>query len=167
MLTIIIPSGQTGLSAFWCLNSLHFPAMSFHQRIWKHTSDGAELRFILEPFGWVEVGPFSCSCPVIYSLSKYLLITYYMASSVLGDDIILNKIKSLLHRVSTLEGGRGAWYRDELAWSGVLKPVCLGLGVGHGRGWYEMRLQRKAGARSLEPYRPGKEFCLHPKNIGK
>ena len=42
-----------------------------------------------------------------------------------------------------------------------------GVWEGHERGWYEMRLHKKLGTRSFKPYRPDKEFCIHPKTIGK
>lgn len=61
-----------------------FLAISFHQRIWKNTTEGAEQRFILEPFRWVDIAHFFCS--FIYSLSKYLLTAYYMAGTTLGDE---------------------------------------------------------------------------------
>lgn len=35
------------------------------------------------------------------------MTTYYTAGTVLGDEILVNKIKSLLHSVNTLEGLEG------------------------------------------------------------
>lgn len=155
-------------------NSLHFLAISIHRR----------TESTHENWGWAEVhlraiqvhqnSPFSCS--FIYPLNKYLLITYYRSGTARDDeDLIVSKTKYLHKRVNALEVETGVqtkkkyseWDRNVLLCSRDRKSVWLGLGAGYQRGWYEMKLQRKAGVKSFKPCGPSKELRFHSKNIGK